>query len=34
MVGVTDIPDWCYIETFGTEVTEGGRGGCPLLDLS
>jgi len=23
MVGVTDIPDWCYIETMGTEV-----GGC------
>jgi acylaminoacyl-peptidase len=20
MVGVTDIPDWCYIETYGTEV--------------
>jgi len=19
MVGVTDIPDWCYVETFGTE---------------
>lgn len=21
MVGVTDIPDWCYIETYGTEVS-------------
>lgn len=20
MVGVTDIPDWCFIETYGTEV--------------
>jgi hypothetical protein len=20
MVGVTDIPDWCYIETYGTQV--------------
>eukprot|EP00879_Flechtneria_rotunda_P013504 GHRR01014100.1.p1 GENE.GHRR01014100.1~~GHRR01014100.1.p1 ORF type:complete len:881 (+),score=271.51 GHRR01014100.1:318-2645(+) len=23
MVGVTDIPDWCYIEAYGTE--EGGK---------
>lgn len=21
MVGVTDIPDWCFIETYGTEVS-------------
>lgn len=20
MVGLTDIPDWCYVEAFGTEV--------------
>jgi hypothetical protein len=24
MVGVTDIPDWCFIETYGTQV----RGQC------
>ena len=33
MVGVTDIPDWTYIETFGTEVGAGiGRKG-PLWTL-
>jgi hypothetical protein len=21
MVGVTDIPDWCYVETYGTEIS-------------
>jgi acylaminoacyl-peptidase len=21
MVGVTDIPDWCYVETYGSEVS-------------
>lgn len=20
MVGVTDIPDWCYVEAYGTQV--------------
>ncbi len=36
MVGITDIPDWCYVETFGTEVGArglfdggGGEGGDP-----
>jgi hypothetical protein len=28
MVGITDIPDWCYVETMGTEVRlrTGGEG--------
>lgn len=21
MVGVTDIPDWCYVEAYGTQVS-------------
>ncbi len=25
MVGLSDIPDWCYVEVMGTQV--GGRGG-------
>lgn len=38
MVGVTDIPDWCYVETYGTEVRRRGQeqapprlGGCVWL---
>jgi hypothetical protein len=25
MVGVTDIPDWCFVETYGTEVRGAGE---------
>ena len=24
MVGVTDIPDWCFVEVFGSKVRGGG----------
>jgi len=31
MVGVTDIPDWCFIETYGTEVCALALACCDRL---
>lgn len=34
MIGVTDIPDWCYVETFGKDALSAYSDAPSISDLS